>query len=46
MAINKKTVRELKKLLRKLDAFSKDLPHLRNTLSRHIGQAKKKPSGW
>lgn len=46
MGIDTKTVRELKELLKKIKDFEKDLPRLKKTLSRHIGQAKRFPSGW
>lgn len=45
MASDKKTVRELKELLKKINNFEKDLWRLKNTLSRHIGQQKRQPSG-
>ncbi len=34
-----KTKRELKELLKKIKDFEKDLPRLKKTLARHIGQA-------
>ncbi len=46
MGIDTKTVRELKELLKKIKDFEKDLPRLKKTLARHIGQAKRFPSGW
>ncbi|MDP2942781.1 MAG: hypothetical protein Q8O36_04670 [Candidatus Omnitrophota bacterium] len=46
MGIDTKTVREMKELLKKIKDFEKDLPRLKKTLARHIGQAKRFPSGW
>ena len=46
MAINKKTVKELKELLKKIKDFEKGLPRLRKNLAWHIGQQKRQPSGW
>jgi len=46
MGTDKKTIRELKELLKKIRDFEKGLPRLKKTLARHIGQAKRFPSGW
>lgn len=46
MASNKKTIKELKELLKKINDFEKDLSRLKKTLARHIGQQKRQPSGW
>jgi hypothetical protein len=45
MAIDKKTIRELDALLKKIDKFTEALKPLRNTLARHVGQQKRQPSG-
>lgn len=45
MGSDKKTIKELKELLKKLNNFEKDLQRLKTTLSRHIGQQKRQPSG-
>ena len=46
MGIDKKTVKELKELLKKIKDFEENLPRLKKTLARHIGQAERFPSGW
>ena len=43
--IDKKTIKECEELLKKIKGFEKDLPRLRKTLARHIGQQKRQPSG-
>ena len=45
MGIDKKTIRELDELLKKIKDFEKDLPRLKKTLAYHIGQQKRQPSG-
>ena len=45
MGSDKKTIKELKELLGKINNFEKDLQRLKTTLSRHIGQQKRQPSG-
>ena len=46
MPSNKKTLKELKELLKKIKDFEKDLPRLKKNLAWHIGQQKRQPSGW
>jgi len=43
--IDKKTIKELKELSKKIAVFEKHLPRLKKTLNRHIGQQKRQPSG-
>lgn len=45
MAIDRKTIKELEELLKKIKDFEKDLPRLKRTLAWHIGQQKRQPSG-
>lgn len=46
MAMDSGTKRDLKKLLRKIDAFTKKLKPLRNKLARSLGQQKRQRSIW
>jgi len=45
MASDEKTLNELQELLDKINNFENDLPRLKETLKRHIGQQSRQPSG-
>ena len=46
MAMDSGTKRDLAKLLKKIDIFTKNLRPLRNKLARSLGQQKRQRSNW
>ncbi len=46
MAMDRDTKQKLSKLLKKIDAFMKDLKPLRDKLARSLGQQKRQKSIW
>jgi len=46
MAMDRDTKKKLVKLLKKIDAFTKDLKPLRDKLARSLGQQKRQKSVW